>query len=203
MNSPRRGAVSEAERARAAIAKLLHRSQEGTNRVKQIVLDLKTFSRMDQSEIQDVNLHEEIERTLTLMEPRLKDAIKVERDYGEIPRVRCNAGQLNQVFMNVLMNACDALEGRDGTIRITSGPRPDGVRLEFSDDGPGMPPEVQSRIFDPFFTTKEPGKGTGLGLSMSHQIVERHGGHMMVSSQPGCGARFIIDLPLDATPTEA
>jgi len=193
----------EAERARAAIAKLLHRSQEGTNRVKQIVLDLKTFSRMDQSEIQDVNLHEEIERTLTLMEPRLKDAIKVERDYGEIPRVRCNAGQLNQVFMNVLMNACDALEGRDGTIRITSGPRPDGVRLEFSDDGPGMPPEVQSRIFDPFFTTKEPGKGTGLGLSMSHQIVERHGGHMMVSSQPGCGARFIIDLPLDATPTEA
>jgi signal transduction histidine kinase len=192
----------EAERARAAIAKLLTRSQEGTNRVKQIVLDLKTFSRMDQTEVQDVNLQEEIDRTLTLMEPRLKDAITVERDYAELPRVRCNAGQLNQVFMNLLMNACDALEEKGGHIRITTRRRGDGVRLEFADDGPGMTPDVQSRIFDPFFTTKEPGKGTGLGLSMSHQIVERHGGRMMVSSQPGEGARFIIDLPLDATPSE-
>ena len=192
----------EAERARGAIAKLLNRSQEGTNRVKQIVLDLKTFSRMDQTEMQEVSLHEEIDRTLTLMEPRLKDAITVERQYGDIPRVRCNAGQLNQVFMNLLMNACDALEEGGGTIRISTRRHGEGVRLEFADDGPGMPPEVQSRIFDPFFTTKEPWKGTGLGLSMSHQIVERHGGRVVVSSQPGEGTRFIIDLPLDATPQD-
>ncbi|NNL66192.1 MAG: GAF domain-containing protein [Myxococcales bacterium] len=193
----------EAEKARAAINKLLSRSQEGTNRVKQIVLDLKTFSRMDQTAVQEVNLHEEIDRTLTLMEPRLKDAITVRREYGDIPRVRCNAGQLNQVFMNLLMNACDALEEQGGEIRIASAPHGGGVRLEFQDDGPGMSPEVQSRIFDPFYTTKEPGKGTGLGLSMSHQIIERHGGRMVVSSQEGHGARFIIDLPLDATPVEA
>jgi signal transduction histidine kinase len=192
----------EADKAQAAIHKLLSRSQEGTNRVKQIVLDLKTFSRMDQTEVQEVDLHEEIDRTLTLMEPRLKDAIRVERDYGDIPRIRCNAGQLNQVFMNLLMNACDALEDGGGTIKITSRKRPDGVRLEFEDDGPGMPPDVQGRIFDPFFTTKEPGKGTGLGLSMSHQIIERHGGRMFVSSEEGHGARFTIDLPVDATPTE-
>jgi len=193
----------EAEKAQAAIAKLLSRSQEGTNRVKQIVLDLKTFSRMDQTAVQDVDLHEEIDRTLTLMEPRLKDTIRVERDYGELPRVRCNAGQLNQVFMNLLMNACDALEKKGGRIRISSRRRGDGVRLEFEDDGPGMQPEVQGRIFDPFFTTKDPGKGTGLGLSMSHQIIERHGGRMVVSSEVGKGSRFIIDLPLDATPVES
>ncbi|MBW2314162.1 MAG: GAF domain-containing protein [Deltaproteobacteria bacterium] len=192
----------EAEKAQAAIAKLLSRSQEGTNRVKQIVLDLKTFSRMDQTAVQDVDLHEEIDRTLTLMEPRLKDTITVERNYGRLPHIRCNAGQLNQVFMNLLMNACDALEEEGGTIRIVSQPRPDGVRLEFEDDGPGMPPDIQGRIFDPFFTTKDPGKGTGLGLSMSHQIIERHGGRMVVSSEPGTGSRFIIDLPIDATPTE-
>jgi len=193
----------EAEKAQAAIGKLLSRSQEGTNRVKQIVLDLKTFSRMDQTAVQEVDLHEEIDRTLTLMEPRLKDAIAVERRYGTLPRVRCNAGQLNQVFMNLLMNACDALEEQGGgTIRISSQPQGDGVRLEFEDDGPGMPPDVQGRIFDPLFTTKEPGKGTGLGLSMSHQIIERHGGRMVVSSELGTGSRFIIDLPIDATPTE-
>ena len=193
----------QAEKARTAIDKLLSRSQEGTIRVKQIVQDLKTFSRMDQAEAQEVDLHEEIDRTLALMEPRLKDSIQVKREYGQLPMVRCNAGQLNQVFLNLLMNACDALEGIGGTITIASSPKGDGVRLEFADDGPGIAPEVQSRIFDPFFTTKEPGKGTGLGLSMSHQIIERHGGRMVVSSQAGEGTRFIIDLPLDATPTEA
>ncbi len=200
VNAEKGGA--DEEKARAAIGKLLSRSQEGTNRVKQIVLDLKTFSRMDQTAVQEVDLHEEIDRTLTLMEPRLKDVITVRREYGDLPRVRCNAGQLNQVFMNLLMNACDAMEEKGGEIRIASSRQGDGVRLEFQDDGPGMSPEVQGRIFDPFYTTKEPGKGTGLGLSMSHQIIERHGGRMVVSSQEGHGARFIIDLPIDATPTE-
>jgi two-component system NtrC family sensor kinase len=113
--------------------------------------------------------------------------------------VRCYAGQLNQVFLNLLMNACDAME-EDGTIRITTRRMPGGVRLEFADDGPGIPDDIKSRIFDPFFTTKPVGVGTGLGLSLSHGIIERHGGRILVESEPGSGATFVIELPLDAAP---
>ena len=188
----------DTEKVRESITKLLTRSREGTERVKEIVQDLRTFSRMDQAEIQVADLNEEIDRTLALMEPRLKNTIEVERHYGDLPEVRCYPGQLNQVFLNLLMNACDALEN-GGTITITTQPSDLGARLEFSDDGMGIPLDVQTRIFDPFFTTKEVGKGTGLGLSLSHGIIERHGGRFLVYSQPGQGATFVIDLPLDAT----
>jgi two-component system NtrC family sensor kinase len=181
-----------------AITKLLTRSREGTERVKRIVQDLRTFSRTDQADLQQVSLNDEIDRTLALVEPRLK-GIELVRDYGELPPVRCFAGQLNQVFLNLLMNACDALDGR-GTIRIQTRAEPPGVALRFEDDGPGMPPEVLSRIFEPFFTTKAVGKGTGLGLSLSHGIVARHGGQMQVESRPGEGARFTIRLPLEPPP---
>jgi len=184
-------------RTREAIVKLLSRSREGTERVKQIVQNLRTFSRMDQAEVSEVDLNEEIDLTLTLAEPGFKDGIQVERDYGELPPVRCLAGPLNQVFMNLLMNGADALEGR-GTIRIRTRPVPGGVRLEFSDDGPGIPPDVQDRIFEPFYTTKPVGKGTGLGLSLSHGIIERHGGRMLVNSSEGAGATFVVELPLEA-----
>ncbi|MBW2267246.1 MAG: hypothetical protein JRH16_01625, partial [Deltaproteobacteria bacterium] len=182
-----------------AIAKLLSRSREGTTRVKKIVQDLRTFSRMDQADLQDADLHEEIERTLRLMEPRFKNDIVVETDFGDLPQVRCYAAQLNQVFLNLLMNACDAIES-GGTIRIRTQALADGVRLEFQDDGPGISEEVRSRIFDPFFTTKSVGGGTGLGLSLSHGIIERHGGRIEVESAPGAGATFVIELPYDATP---
>ncbi|HPG24060.1 MAG TPA: ATP-binding protein [Myxococcota bacterium] len=183
---------------RDAISKLLKRSREGTERVKQIVQDLRTFSRTDQAELQSAQLTDEIDRTLALMEPRFKNGIEVVRDYRPLPEVRCFPGQLNQVFLNLLMNACDVLED-GGTITIRTRPLADGVRIEFEDSGPGIPPEIASRIFDPFFTTKEVGKGTGLGLSLSHGIIERHGGRIQLVSEPGHGALFRIELPLVAS----
>ncbi len=187
----------DATQIREAITKLLTRSREGTERVKQIVQDLRTFSRMDQADLQSAQLTEEIDRTLALMEPRLKGGIKVVKEYRPLPEVRCYPGQLNQVFLNLLMNACDVLE-EGGTITIRTAVSETGVRLEFEDTGPGIPPDVQLRIFDPFFTTKEVGKGTGLGLSLSHGIIERHGGRIQIHSAPGEGTTFQIDLPLVA-----
>jgi signal transduction histidine kinase len=200
-------AGDDTTRIETAIEKLLSRSREGTERVKQIVADLRTFSRMDHAVLSEVDLNREIERALTLMEPRLRDAVEVEREFGEIPLVSCYAGQLNQVFTNLLMNAADAIGGK-GKIRIRtfakSSSKPSGpidcVRIEFHDDGPGMSPEVQARIFEPFFTTKPVGQGTGLGLSISYGIVERHGGRMLVGSAPGEGTTFVIELPLVAKP---
>ncbi|MEZ4334674.1 MAG: ATP-binding protein [Myxococcota bacterium] len=184
-------------RYRDAITKLLKRSREGTERVKQIVQDLRTFSRMDQADLQSAQLTDEIDRTIALMEPRFKGSIEVVRAYQPLPEVRCYPGQLNQVFLNLLMNACDALDD-GGRITVRTEPTLDGVRIEFEDTGPGIPESIRSRIFDPFFTTKEVGKGTGLGLSLSHGIVERHGGKLQIVSRPGHGAIFQIDLPLAA-----
>ncbi len=193
----------ESEKIRESISKLLSRSREGTQRVKQIVQDLRTFSRMDQADLQDADLNEEIERTLTLMAPRLKGGIEVHRDFGELPRVRCYPGQLNQVFLNLLMNACDALAQDGGSIWIRTRREDGGILLEFRDDGPGIAADMKNRLFDPFFTTKEVGKGTGLGLSLSHGIIERHRGQISVVSEPGEGATFLVHLPLDASPVEA
>ena len=187
----------DAAKPREAIRKLLSRSREGTERVKNIVMDLRGFSRMDQAELSDADLNAELARTLGLMEPRFKDGIQVERSFGALPHVRCYPAQLNQVFMNLVMNACDALEGR-GTLRVETEPREAGVRISIADDGPGIPPAVRARIFEPFFTTKPVGQGTGLGLSISHGIVERHGGSLTVECPPEGGTVFRIDLPLVA-----
>ncbi|MCL4685746.1 GAF domain-containing protein [Myxococcota bacterium] len=188
----------DVSRVREAIRKLLSRSREGTQRVKQIVADLRTFSRMDQAELQEADLNQEIDRTLSLMEPRARSGIEIERDFGDLPRVRCHAGQLNQVFMNLLINACDAM-GDKGRIRVrTRALDETRVRLEFEDEGPGIPPEVRDRVFEPFFTTKAVGQGTGLGLSLSHGIIERHGGRIWVESEAGAGTRFVVELPIRA-----
>jgi signal transduction histidine kinase len=191
---------ADTARVREAIAKLLSRSREGTERVKRIVADLRTFSRMDEAELQDADLNAEIERTLGLMEPRCKNCIEVERDFGELPPVRCHAGQLKQVFMNLLVNACDAI-GDSGWIRVRTRALDGRVRLEFEDDGPGIPEALRDRVFEPFFTTKPVGQGTGLGLSLSHGIVERHGGRIFVDPAVEQGTRFVIELPLSPPPS--
>ncbi len=192
----------QAERAREALTKLLSRSREGTERVKKIVEDLRTFSRLDHAELSEVDLNHCVESTVSLMRPRLRDGVVVEKHYGDLPPVRCYSGQLNQVFMNLLVNACDAIDG-EGVIRIETEQTEEGVRLRFSDSGPGIPEEIRSRIFEPFFTTKEVGKGTGLGLSISHGIIERHGGKISIESmEGGSGVAFVIELPLDVAAQE-
>ena len=189
----------------------------GTERICDIVKSLRTFSRLDEAAIKEVDIHEGLESTLTILRNRLKgkpgrDEILVQRDYGQLPLVECFASQLNQVFMNLLSNAIDAVETQrttlppeapaQSTIRIqTTLPKANVIAIHIADSGTGMPDTVRDRIFDPFYTTKPPGQGTGLGLSISHQIVtEKHSGRIECFSTPGQGTEFVITLPVQQTP---
>ena len=186
--------AEKAEKAFVTLEKLISSCSNGSQRIKEIVLGLRTFSRLDEAERKSVDLHEGIDSTLTLLEHHMKDRIVVEKQYGDLPMVECYAGQLNQVFMNMLTNAVDAIEG-EGTITIGTRVENDGVAITFSDTGAGISEEAQSQIFDPFFTTKDIGKGTGLGLSIRYGIVEKHGGKIGVESEAGKGTTFTIVLP--------
>ncbi len=171
-------------------------SRMATRRIVNIVNSLRNFARLEEAERKDADLHEGIESTLTLVHHQMKNRIEVVKNYGEIPRIRCYPNQLNQVFMNLLVNAAQAIEG-NGTITVTTRRRKSGggVVVEVSDDGRGIDPENLSKIFDPGFTTKGAGVGTGLGLSIVYQIVKDHGGEVEVESQPGVGTTFRVVLP--------
>lgn len=176
---------------------LLRESGEGIGRVKQIVQDLKDFSHVDQAEWQSVDLHKGIDSTLNIVHNEIKYNAEVVKEYGAIPAVECLASQLNQVFMNMLVNASHAIgEGSMGRITIRTGTSDDMVWIEFSDSGKGIAPENLTRIFDPFFTTKPIGKGTGLGLSLSYGIIDKHQGKIEVASELGKGTTFRIWLPI-------
>jgi light-regulated signal transduction histidine kinase (bacteriophytochrome) len=198
------------------LPKTLASMKIGVDRIRQIVVSLRNFSRLDEAEMKEVNVHEGIDSTLLILQHRLKarpesPAIQVIKEYGDLPLVQCYAGQLNQVFMNVLSNAIDALEiYRKNTseyshtpqitistnVGIINGNEKMAV-IQISDNGPGMPEVTKARIFDPFFTTKPVGKGTGLGLSISYQIiVEKHGGILKCDSQPDVGTQFRIEIPI-------
>jgi len=178
------------------VVSLLDESREGLARVKKIVQDLKDFSHVDQAEWQEADINAGLESTLNVVWSELKYKADVVREYGTLPPVYCLAAQLNQVFMNLLVNAAQAIE-QHGTITVRSGLDGPYVWVEIQDTGKGMPPEVSRRIFEPFFTTKPVGKGTGLGLSLSYDIVvKRHGGRIDVSSQPGQGSTFRVWLPV-------
>jgi PAS domain S-box-containing protein len=194
------------------LRKLLKSMKVGAERIREIVLSLRTFSRMDEAEMKEVDIHEGLDSTLMILEHRIKAkpdriAIEVIKEYGNLPLVQCYAGQLNQVFMNILANAIDALDESlvnepekliTPQIRINTGLiEGDRVKISIADNGLGIPSAIKARLFDPFFTTKAIGKGTGMGLSISYQIIsDRHGGSLECISQPGAGAEFVIVIPL-------
>ncbi|BAY77453.1 multi-sensor signal transduction multi-kinase [Nostoc linckia NIES-25] len=194
------------------LPKLLSSMRVGADRIRKIVASLRTFSRMDEAERKAVNIHDGIDSTLMILQHRLKTkseypAIEITKDYGNLPEIECYAGELNQVFMNVLSNAIDALEESlvknpekmaNPSISIhTEQVDAHQVEIRIADNGLGMPESVRRRLFDPFFTTKPVGKGTGMGLSISYQIItEKHGGLLYCQSEPNQGAEFIIRIPL-------
>lgn len=181
------------------LGNLLSSMKMGTNRIKEIVLSLRNFSRLDEAELKEANLHEGIDSTLLILNHRLKNGIKISKEYGDLPLVACYPAQLNQVFMNMLSNAIDALEESahpQPQIRIQTQKQEDFVVISIADNGLGIPEELYSKLFDPFFTTKPVGKGTGLGLSISYQIVEKHRGTITVDSQSGKGTQFVITIPI-------
>jgi signal transduction histidine kinase len=159
-----------------------------------IVRSLKNFARLDEAERKKVNVHEGIESTLTLLQHQLKTRIRIVKQFGDIPEVECFPNRLNQVFMNILVNAAQAIEGR-GVITVKTWKQDDTLRLSINDTGVGIPPEHLSRIFDPGFTTKGVGVGTGLGLSICYKIVKDHGGTIEAESSTQ-GTTFTIILPL-------
>lgn len=186
------------------LAKMLDSMKVGTDRIQQIVLSLRNFSRMDEAEYKPVNIHEGIDNTLLILQHRLEEtserqAIQIIKKYGDLPLVECYAGQLNQVFLAILTNAIDALDIKDNLRQITIRTAVielEGVEIAIADNGPGMSEDIQQRIFDPFFTTKPIGKGTGMGLSISYQIVvEQHSGKLSCVSVPGRGTEFVIQIP--------
>ncbi|HEY9645432.1 MAG TPA: ATP-binding protein, partial [Chroococcidiopsis sp.] len=201
------------------LPKILNSMKVGADRIRQIVLSLRNFSRSDEFEKKPVDIHQGIENTLLILQHRFKPTadnpgIELVKQYGDIPPVECFSGQLNQVFMNIISNAIDALEQTE----LETGDRPTqrnritistelsildddatipSVVIRIADNGPGVSPDILQQIFDPFFTTKPVGKGTGLGLSISYQIVvERHGGMLRCFSEPGQGTEFWIEIPL-------
>ncbi|MDQ5917292.1 MAG: two-component system, NtrC family, sensor kinase [Pseudomonadota bacterium] len=182
---------------REDLAAMLAESREGIDRVRNIVQDLKDFSHADEGKFAWADLHHGIDSTLNIVANEVKYKADVVKEYGTLPQVMCSASQLNQVFMNLLVNAAHAMPAdRRGHITIRTRLEDGQVVLEFTDDGSGIAPENLKRIFDPFFTTKPVGKGTGLGLSLSYGIIEKHGGRITVESTVGVGTTFRITLPV-------
>jgi signal transduction histidine kinase len=189
---------------REIMNELVENACHGANRAAEIVAGLRVFSRLDEGQRKCANLHDCLDATLMLLHSRYDDRIRVERSYGDLPPWLCQPGKLNQVFLNLLANAVDAIfekepPGDDETIRVaTRLEEQDGrfvALVEIADTGVGMTPEVQERLFQPFFTTKEVGKGVGLGLAISHGIVAELGGRIEVESEAGHGSTFRVVLP--------
>lgn len=180
-------------------AALIGESLDGAERVARIVAALKDFSSIDAAEEAPADLNENLRTVVRVAQPRLPAGARLQLDLTPLPPLRCHGGRLNQVFLSLLQNACQAVDG-EGEIRIASLAGPDTIHIAVSDNGPGIPPEALPRIFDPFFTTREVGKGAGLGLTVARDIVLAHGGRITVDSAPGRGTRAEVVLPLERRP---
>lgn len=183
------------------LPKLLSSMRMGVERIRQIVLSLRNFSRLDEAEMKPVDIHEGINSTLLILNNRIKQGIQVVKKYEDFPPVECYPAQLNQVFMNILNNAIDALldepnQSNKQIVIQTQKTDAYHIRVGIVDNGPGIPSEIRDKLFDPFFTTKTVGKGTGLGLSICYQIIEKHQGKIEIISEPGQGTEFAVTLPI-------
>jgi len=191
------------------LGKAVRESQEGSERIRHIVQDLRDFARQDSGELAPADLNGCVDSTASIAWTMMKHSVVLEKAYGDLPQVRCNAMQLKQMVMNLLVNACQAIQARHGDSgelgRIVVRTRRDGddAVVEIEDSGVGFGPEIAERLFDPFFTTKEVGEGTGLGLSTSYNIVRRHGGSLRAEGRPGEGACFTLRLPICGPGVEA
>jgi len=176
------------------INNLLKGMKDGADRITQIVKSLGYFSKSGEEEVSLSNVHQGIDSTLMLLSGEIGERIAIQKEYGDLPEIECFPGKLNQVFMNILSNAIQAIDG-SGKIIIRTYMKDDNVLISIKDSGEGMTEEVLKHIFEPFYTTKEMGRGAGLGLSISYNIISRHNGKIAVNSRPGKGTEFIVSLP--------
>jgi two-component system NtrC family sensor kinase len=183
---------------RSDIPTLINESSDGLTRVEKIIKDLREFTNIDRSERQLVDVHDALERTLSVAAHEIRPKADVVREYGELPLIDCRPAQLNQVFLALLINAAQAIETR-GTITLRTAVEGEYVRIAVSDTGKGIEAAHLGRLFDPFFTTRPVGSGVGLGLTVAYNIVQQHGGRIEVASTPGTGATFTVHLPLRAS----
>ena len=189
------------EEALPELSSIIADCQEGARRIRDIVMNLRTFSRLDEAESTPVDIHASIDSTIRILSQYYNsDHIALKREYAPLPLVHCFAGQLNQVWMNLLMNAAQAIGSGPGEVRIETGVKDEMVFVKISDTGSGILPKDLEKIFEPFFTTKPVGVGTGLGLSISYGIITSHGGIITVESTHGKGTTFTTRIPLDARP---
>ena len=184
------------------LPKLIKSCEDGAQRTRDIVLGLRNFSRLEEAQLKEIDVRDALDTTLELLKGEIKNRIQVHRQYETVPKIQCYASQINQVLMNILSNAVQAIKGT-GTIWITTLPLRSGadqigrVQISIQDSGEGIETEFMEKIFEPFFTTKSVGQGTGLGLSISYGIIQNHGGEIQVRSQMGVGTEFLIIIPVE------
>jgi signal transduction histidine kinase len=186
----------------AVLDQMLNDVLVGVGQMTELVVNLRDFTRLDRANTADADLNKSLHTVVYIARSVISNSIRINESYGQLPPVECNPSQLNQVFLNLINNAAQAIDGT-GVINVRSLVDGDSVRIQVEDDGYGIPDEVLPHIFDLYYTTKPPGEGTGLGLAISRDIVRQHGGDITVETTPGTGTTFTVTLPIKQTPVDA